>query len=210
MPDCDHPEPCSGRDQLLEAAGQVFAETGYQQATVREIVKRAGASLGAVNYHFRDKAGLYHEVLGLAHQRTIAEFRDAAQVPDPEQRLQCFVRVGLSHALGEDPAWTWTGQVLAAELLSMTDDNRREVFEQFIAPRQVLLFAILRALMPADVDDSVVRRHAISLIGQCAMYFTCRHAVEITFGRRLGEADLDWISHHITNVTLAGIRADVG
>ena len=62
----------------------------------------------------------------------------------------------------------------------------------------------------ADVGDDIVRRHSISLIGQCVMYFTCRPAVEMTYGRRLGEADLDWISQHITNVSLAGIRAEVG
>src|ERR1017187_9518544 len=53
----------STREKLVEAAGHVFAEHGYHAATVREIVKRSGANIAAVNYHFGDKLGLYTEVL---------------------------------------------------------------------------------------------------------------------------------------------------
>src|ERR1700681_4471231 len=51
------------REQLLDVAGRVFADRGYQAATVREICVRAGANVAAVNYHFGDKLGLYSEVL---------------------------------------------------------------------------------------------------------------------------------------------------
>lgn len=210
MTEIDHPEPCNGRLQLLEAAGQVFAESGYQQATVRTIVKRAGASLGAVNYHFRDKAGLYREVLALAHEKTIAELREAASEPEPAQRLQRFVRTKVAQTLVEDSERTWAGRVLAAELTSMGDDDQHELYDQFIAPIHALLYAILRDLLPPHVDDEVVARHGIGLIGECLMYCKHRRKVEIVYGRRLGEADLDWISRHIANVTLAGIRAETG
>ena len=42
------------RERLLEAAGEIFAEHGFRNTTVREICKRADINLAAVNYYFRD------------------------------------------------------------------------------------------------------------------------------------------------------------
>jgi AcrR family transcriptional regulator len=53
------PTPDPTREKLLEAAGQIFAEHGFQAATVREICSRAGANVAAINYYFGDKVELY-------------------------------------------------------------------------------------------------------------------------------------------------------
>src|SRR6516164_2523355 len=51
------------RQRLLEAAGEIFAAKGFEGATVRDICKRAGANIAAVNYYFRDKERLYIEAV---------------------------------------------------------------------------------------------------------------------------------------------------
>jgi AcrR family transcriptional regulator len=46
------------KERVLSAALDVFAERGYQAATVEEIAERAGMTKGAVYYWFRDKEDL--------------------------------------------------------------------------------------------------------------------------------------------------------
>src|SRR3954466_1727491 len=83
------------RQQLIEAAGQVFAEHGYRAATVREICMRAGANVASIHYHFGDKEKLYLEVLRYAHQKDNESnpglSKTAAHL-SPEERLKQFIK----------------------------------------------------------------------------------------------------------------------
>ena len=47
------------RATLLVAARDVFAESGFAQANIAEVVARAGASVGSLYHHFGGKADLY-------------------------------------------------------------------------------------------------------------------------------------------------------
>src|SRR4051795_9610357 len=88
------------RQQLLEVAGQVFAEHGYARATSKEICERAGANIAAVNYHFGSKDGLYGAVLEEAHSRLISlESVAAAAQSQVDPRLQ--LRMFLERIVGE-------------------------------------------------------------------------------------------------------------
>ena len=47
------------RRALLDHATDVFAENGFDGASVREITRRATSNLAAINYHFGGKEALY-------------------------------------------------------------------------------------------------------------------------------------------------------
>ncbi|MEU5950692.1 ScbR family autoregulator-binding transcription factor [Streptomyces sp. NPDC047525] len=51
------------RDDILYAAASAFDELGYKGASMREIMKRAGVTLGAVYFHFESKEALARAVM---------------------------------------------------------------------------------------------------------------------------------------------------
>src|SRR5262252_6835028 len=65
------------RRVLLEAAREVFTEQGYSQASIADVVERAGSSVGSLYHHFGGKAelflALWHE-----HQQAFDEAASAA------------------------------------------------------------------------------------------------------------------------------------
>src|SRR5580693_3049822 len=106
MPDSLRPHHGVPRDateaRILETAGHVFSETGFQAAKVRDICARAGVNLAAVNYHFGDKLGLYNDVLQYAACAAGATFDPVLPGRAPEARLRAFVHRLLQQMYGED------------------------------------------------------------------------------------------------------------
>jgi AcrR family transcriptional regulator len=65
------------RSALLTAARGVFAEAGFAQAAVTDIVARAGASVGSLYHHFNGKADLYLTLWEEFQSRQQERTRDA-------------------------------------------------------------------------------------------------------------------------------------
>lgn len=63
-----HDAPAT-RQRLIEAAAQVFADHGFEGASVRDICARAEANVAAINYHFGGKEELAAEVMRLPLRR---------------------------------------------------------------------------------------------------------------------------------------------
>jgi len=63
-------EASATRSSLVELAGELFAERGYLQTSIRDIARYAGVTSGAIYGHFRNKAELLAEVI---NTRTAAQ-----------------------------------------------------------------------------------------------------------------------------------------
>lgn len=70
------------RAALLAAAGEEFAEHGYEAASFNRIIERSGLSKGAMYYYFDDKEDLYATVIRDAMQRLVVDSSNMAAATD--------------------------------------------------------------------------------------------------------------------------------
>jgi AcrR family transcriptional regulator len=56
-------------ERILEAAGEVFAEVGYEAATTEAIAERAGVSIGSLYQFFPNKLAVFDALAEVYHRR---------------------------------------------------------------------------------------------------------------------------------------------
>jgi TetR/AcrR family transcriptional regulator, regulator of cefoperazone and chloramphenicol sensitivity len=200
------PSTESTRDKILSAAGEVFAEQGFERATIRAITERAGANLAAVNYHFRDKAELYTRVVVDACSARAA-FREAVAdaASSPEQRLRSLIHHFLEYLL--DPARPeWKRRLMAREMANPTtaldalvEENLRPLREEFLIPT-------LRELTGGCFSRRQLSHFGSSIMGQCLYYLQARPIIErLNPDFKIGKAEVSEIAEHITRFSLAAL-----
>jgi AcrR family transcriptional regulator len=197
------------RRQLLEAAGEVFAEYGFRNATVREICRRAGANVAAVNYHFRDKETLYLEVLRYAHGKAIEKYPPLLGVspaaPAAEQ-LHAFVLSFLLRIFDKGPT-SWHGKLVSREMIEPTH-ALDALIEERLRPMAGQLRRIVAGVLHCPPNDGRVRPFAFSIVSQCVFYHHCRPVVSRLFPKDLpvDQAGIERLADHITCFSLTAMK----
>ena len=199
--------PDDTRTKLLDAAGQVFAESGFQSATVREICARAGVNIALVNYHFGDKLELYTEVL----RHSVGASGNGIVKPairgtaSAEEGFRELIHAMLLKIYGADrPGWHFRlmmhefAQPTPA-MASVIDETMRPIYDRFRA----LIGSMLR-LAP---DHDLVRLSTHSVIAQIVHYAHARHVISRLWPElELNLERIAQIATHIADFSLAGLR----
>ena len=206
LKDASHDET---RRHLLEAAGEVFAESGFRDATVREICKRAGANIAAINYHFGDKETLYLEVLRYAHGKALEKYPPLLDVPDdapPEKKLRAFVHSLLLRIFDKGPT-AWHGKVLLREMIEPTA-ALDSLVEERMRPMVAQLWKIVAEILECPVNDERVRLGGCSIVSQCTFFKHCSPVVTRLFPNKLPQdaASIGHLAEHITRFSLAAMK----
>lgn len=193
--------------RLIAAGAEVFGRHGYKSATVRAIVLKAKANIGAVNYHFGGKLGLYTAVLQHCVASAIRRYPpdlDLQPGATPEERLQAFVRSTLLR-LFEDQGCAWHGPLLAREFADPTP-ALDAVAASAIRPLSEHLALVVRDLAP-HLDGAAQRLTCLSIIGQCFFWGFGRPML-IRLQPLQGIPDVEVLAGHITGFSLAALRKD--
>ncbi len=204
----EHPQ--STREKILAAAGEIFGEKGYKDATIRTIAQAAGANIAAINYHFRDKEGLYGAVLEEVFRQGFSRFpgtMDLAPGASPEQRLRAFVRA-MFYRLQSKEGWggiAGRGRLIARELLAPSPAFEA-ILDLYIKPHRDLLLAIIIDIMGENPGPKKLLPCAISIIGQCIYYALAAPVIgKISADNVPTEENLDRLAEFVWLFSLGGI-----
>ena len=205
--------PPPTRDRILVAASDVFAQEGFEKATVRGICARAKANVAAVNYHFRDKRELYRMVLQAWQAEAEARFPLDGGLAAPDapvvERLRGFYRAMLLRLFrgASDPqaaygrARVWLGELIQAGLAQSPESMRN----------YSTMEAHLRPLVQAElgpVEGTRLRDAVDSCLAQVVIYFLGFVSDPGFFSlARASDDEIDRVAAHMTHFALGGLRA---
>jgi TetR/AcrR family transcriptional regulator, regulator of cefoperazone and chloramphenicol sensitivity len=200
-------DPDATRTKLLQAATDVFAEQGFHAATVREICTRADVNVAAINYHFRDKLGLYFEVL----RQSIAaidpsSMREAVKkCKSPEDALRLMIS-GMLQKMSTAERGAGIVRIVMHEF-ARPSPALPHVIEEVMRPNYRALSGILGRILDLDPDDRTTRLCAHSVVGQIVHYALARPVIERLWPEfEWTSKNLERVANHVTEFTLDSLK----
>jgi AcrR family transcriptional regulator len=143
-------------ESLLEAASIVFAERGYDQATMTEIAARSSTAIGSLYRFFPTKEALGETLLGRFTERSAAAL-DALAARADELGADALAEALIQHVAGSRSDGLRAG---AAAILEARGDAP-ELRRAFRARRRKQVAGILRKANPALSQERAQDRAAV-------------------------------------------------
>lgn len=200
------------RVRLIEAAADVFAEHGFADATVRQICDKASANVAAINYHFRDKQGLYVEVIRAMRDRVLeqASFQQASDISLPAPiRLKAFITSMLERTISDMPC-AKLGKIMSREMVDPSPAFD-EIAHKYAGHQAQIVRDIVRKIVGPDVSEAKLDLCITSIIGACLVYHHCRPMIQRLAAPTLegdfyAPARLPELADHIAQFVLHGLQ----
>jgi AcrR family transcriptional regulator len=139
------------REAILIAALREFAEKGFEGATTRDIVTRAGVNHGLIRYHFGSKEKLWREAVERAFDQLadgVHAVMNDASIGDDRERLGALVRRHVRFVAAH-PEFV---------MLMHEEGKRRGPRMRWMVDRHVKrLFEAMSVLLARAVDAGLIR-----------------------------------------------------
>ncbi len=179
------PSSTSTRDQLIVAAGRLFAEHGYDSTSTRAIADACSANLAAIHYHFGSKHALYLAVLETVCRDHIAAVQAGGEqtVPATPTAIAQAIRehVGrICASLIGPRSVAWHAQLMAREMAHPSSVHNL-VIERLAAPMHARWVALHRQVRPqaAAVEAHVWDLHLPAML---RLLMTARPTMHLVLG----------------------------
>ncbi|MEQ1485466.1 CerR family C-terminal domain-containing protein [Methyloglobulus sp.] len=203
-----HVPPLKTRQRLLVTASRIFAEKGYQEATVAEICEQAETNIASVNYHFRDKENLYLESWRYAFQQDMERYpSDGGIDPDTAAEVRLAGRIKSLIARIADPESHFFA-IVHREMAQQTS-LLEKIMAQEINPERQALNILVKELIGSDATEQQVQFCHASIVGQCFHLLKVKHLRLSQETQRyvIDMNDAEAYAEHVVQFSLAGIKA---
>jgi TetR/AcrR family transcriptional regulator, regulator of cefoperazone and chloramphenicol sensitivity len=195
------------KEKLLAAAGDVFSEKGFRDATVAEICARAEANISAVNYHFGSKEDLYQEAWRHSFTESVKTYPLDGGVSDTapaEERL----RGQLTSLIGRIADENNKDFIIAQMEMVNPTGLLQEVMKTELIPMRQKTLSLVRELLGPDATDQQVQYCEISIVGMCVHPMVMQRIAKRTRVKEIPAIieDIRAFADHVVKFTLAGIN----
>jgi len=152
--------------RIIAEATRLFAEKGYERASIKEISERANANIAAVNYHFESKENLFRHIieqflsdLFVASRKTLLPPQG---VEDLKIRLEIFLRQTIEAIISQPDVMT---------IIQRENERSSEVFKKTILRHRAALNEFLEhagkiGLLAPDIDPEFAAAFLMAQIAQ--------------------------------------------
>ena len=158
------------RDRIVRAALAVFAERGFHRATMQDIVRASGLSVGAIYTYFRSKSELILAGCDLITDQELAQLGDRlARVTDYRERIAAAIGYWFDNVAVEQSGGGSGFLLLQAWAEVETDPAIREMLtrrrrETITAIVLVLQEGVMRGELPSWLDVASVSQALSALL----------------------------------------------
>ena len=174
------------RETLIQAAGKLFAQSGFGAVRARQVAAEAGVALGLIPYHFGSMEKLYREAL----LRACEAFNDDKQLQkvrdlsDPDEALRSAIALMLRWYT--HPKERWAEQLLVREELNPSSAFR-EIVELRYSPLWKWSCEVVARAVDGIPGDTAVHLGVVTWYAQLDVQSTRRWLID-EFTPELGSA----------------------
>ncbi|HKJ18812.1 MAG TPA: TetR family transcriptional regulator [Xanthomonadales bacterium] len=201
----------SRKDRIIEVAERLFARSGYDGVSLRQITREAGVDVALVKYHFGNKQGLFDALLKRRADILNRERLEALDLvlernnPAPvEDIIDAFTHPILNEIVGEDESWRHYFGLLAQ--VNNNPEWGGQTMSRYFDPLVSRFIQALRDALP-DSDDVDIYWCYHFLSGALTLTFADTKRIDALSGGLCQSSDFESVHKRMVPFIAAGFRA---
>lgn len=159
----------SKKERIVQSATELFALSGYNRVSIRDIAEKAGVNSAAISYYFGGKKELYTEILERGSSLLVQFVEEAAGGNHNPMEVLALYSQFFYKLVREHP---YILKIFSWEIVHPTD-----VFISLGQERFSMVFTVLRAVIQEGMDEGYFRKDlkptevVISWAGMVAYFY---------------------------------------